>query len=176
MMEIQKNKNQKLVLAAMFLGIGLVLPLLTSQIKEIGDTLLPMHLPVLLCGFLCGAGYGFAVGMVMPFLRSLLFGMPPIYPNAVWMALELATYGFVVGVLYSHLKHKRIIGIYISLITAMLAGRVVWGISKVILLGIQGKTWTFSLFILGGFVDAFPGIVLQLILIPTIMGIIQKWR
>ncbi len=174
MMAVQKNK--KLVLSAMFLGIGLVLPLLTSQIKEIGDTLLPMHFPVLLCGFLCGPGYGFAVGMVMPFLRSLLFGMPPIYPNGVWMALELATYGFVVGFLYSHFKHKRIREIYISLITAMLAGRVVWGISKVILLGIQGKTWTFSLFILGGFVDAFPGILLQLILIPAILKIIQKWR
>lgn len=173
---MKKEKIQNLALAAMFLCIGLVLPLLTSQIKEIGDTLLPMHIPVLLCGLICGAEYGFIVGLVMPFLRSLLFGMPPIYPNAVWMALELATYGLVIGLLYPHLKHKKVIGIYVSLVSAMLAGRIIWGISKVILLGIQGKTWTFSLFIIGGFVDAFPGIILQLILIPGIMGLIKKWR
>lgn len=173
---MQKRNIQNLALAAMFLCIGLVLPLLTSQIKEIGDTLLPMHIPVLLCGLICGAEYGFLVGIVMPFLRSLLFGMPPIYPNAVWMALELAAYGLVIGLLYLQFKHKNVWGIYISLITAMLAGRVVWGISKVILLGIQGKTWSFSLFIIGGFVDALPGIILQLILIPGIMSFVKKWR
>lgn len=160
----------------MFLGIGIVLPLLTGQIKEIGDTLLPMHLPVLLCGFICGPQYGFAVGIMLPFLRSFLFHMPPMYPNAVWMAVELATYGLVVGIMYSKLKSKKLIGIYVSLIVAMVAGRIVWGIAKWILLGIQGKTWTLSLFIMGGFVDAFLGIVIQLILVPTIVGLTKKWR
>ena len=169
-----KIKIKKLVLSGMFLSIGFVLPLLTSQIKEIGDTLLPMHIPVMLCGLICGGYYGFSVGLILPFLRSFIFGMPPIYPNAVWMAAELAAYGLVVGLLYSLFKRKNLISIYASLITAMISGRIVWGIAKVILMGMNGKSFTFALFISGGFVDALPGIILQLILIPLIMQIIIK--
>lgn len=154
--------------------MGLVLPFLTGQIKEIGDSLLPMHIPVMLCGLLCGAGYGGAVGLMMPFLRSLFFGMPPIYPNAVWMSLELATYGFVIGILYFRAKRKSLAVLYISLISAMLAGRVVWGISKALLLGLGGKAFTVGMFVSGGFIDSLPGMILQLILIPFIVKMIEK--
>ena len=77
----KKLNVKKLVFAAMFLCIGYVLPLFTSQIKEIGDTLLPMHIPVMLCGLVCGAKYGFLVGAILPIFRSVTFGMPPIYPH-----------------------------------------------------------------------------------------------
>jgi riboflavin transporter FmnP len=173
---MKRIKVKQMVLAAMFLSIGFILPLLTGQLKEIGDSLLPMHLPVMLCGFICGANYGFLVGLLLPFLRSVVFSMPPIYPNAIWMALELATYGFVVGFLYKNIKTKSVKGIYISLIVAMLLGRIVWGISKAILLGIGGKPFGFALFITGGFVDALPGIILQLILIPLIIKFIEQRR
>ncbi len=171
---MKREKIKKLVLSAMFLGAGIVLPLLTSQIKEIGDSLLPMHFITLLCGLLCGGAYGGAVGFILPFLRSFIFSMPPLYPNAIWMALELTTYGFVSGFLYSKSKQQNFKTAYISLITAMLAGRVVWGISKAILLGIGGKAFSFAMFIVGGFVDAVPGIVIQLILIPQIINIVEK--
>ena len=168
------SKNlKKLTLAAMFLAIGIVLPLFTMQIKEIGDTLLPMHIPVLLCGILCGGQYGFAVGLMLPFVRSFLFSMPPFYPNAVWMAAELATYGLVVGVLYNKLKIKEIARTYVSLLTAMLAGRIVWGIAKTLLLFGTAKAFTFAAFITGGFIDALPGIILQLLLIPIIVKIVD---
>ena len=173
-MKMKKFKTKKLVLAAMFLSIGFVLPLLTGQIKEIGDTLLPMHIPVMLCGLICGEKYGFAIGIILPFLRSVIFGMPPIYPNAVWMAIELATYGFVIGLMYSKMNFKNTKGVYISLISAMLIGRIAWGISKAILLGVGGKAFTISMFLVGGFVDAVLGIILQLILIPFIMSILNK--
>lgn len=170
-----KNKNlRKLVLLAMFLAIGMVLPTLTMQIKEIGDTLLPMHLPVMLCGLVCGPWYGLGIGFMLPFLRSVTFGMPPIYPNAVWMALELATYGCVIGLVYLLFKKKNTLSLYVSLVSAMIAGRVVWGIAKAVLLGLGGKAFTFAAFITGGFVDALPGIVIQLILIPLIMKIVDK--
>ena len=107
---MEKKALKQLILAAIFLAIGAVLPFLTGQIKEIGDSLLPMHLAVMLCGVLCGWQYGAAVGFVLPFFRSLCFGMPPLYPNAVWMALELATYGFVIGFVY-RLPHKHRRGI-----------------------------------------------------------------
>ena len=171
---MSKSKTKNIVLSAMFLSIGIVLPLLTGQIKEIGDSLLPMHLPVMLCGLICGAPYGAAIGLLLPFLRSFIFGMPPIYPNAVWMAAELATYGLIIGVIYSAFKRKGIKSIYASLVVAMLSGRIVWGIVKAILLGASAKPFTFALFITGGFVDALPGIILQLILIPLIVSIVNK--
>ena len=171
---MKKVKINKMVLSALFLCLGFVLPLFTSQIKEIGDTLLPMHLPVLLCGIICGGNFGFLVGLILPFLRSFVFSMPPIYPNALWMAAELMTYGLVIGIIYKKLKNKGIKGIYISLITAMLTGRIVWGLFKTLLLGISGKTFTVSLFIMGGFVDALPGIILQLILIPLIVTVVNR--
>lgn len=171
---MHKYRLRKLILAALFLALGTVLPTLTGQIKEIGDSLLPMHFPVLLCGLLCGAPYGLTVGLFMPFVRSLTFGMPPLYPNAVWMALELATYGLVIGFLYARAKKKTTLRLYFCLVCSMLLGRIVWGISKAALLGIADKTFTVKAFIAGGFIDALPGIVLQLVLIPLMMKIIDK--
>ncbi len=174
---IMKNNFLKnIVLSSMFLGLGAILPMLTSQIKEIGDSLLPMHIPVLLCGLICGAKYGLAIGFILPFLRSVTFFMPPLYPNAVWMALEMATYGFVIGFVYKRIKNKDTKGIYFCLIASMISGRIVWGITKAILLGFSGKKFAFSAFILGGFVDALPGILLQLILVPSVMLVLKKVR
>ena len=168
------NAIRTMVLAALFLGLGFVLPLLTGQIKEIGDTLLPMHLPVLLCGLICGGKYGFTVGLLLPFLRGMVFGRPPLYPNAVWMAVELAAYGLVIGVVYARLHRQDTAGVYVSLLAAMLAGRIAWGVTKALLLGLGGQTFTLSLFLAGGFVDALPGILLQLVLIPLIMLVLNK--
>lgn len=173
---MNKKTVKKMVLSALLLGVGLVLPLLTGQIKEIGDSLLPMHLPVMLCGLICGYKYGALIGLVMPFLRSVIFGMPPMYPNAVWMALELATYGLIIGLVYIARKSDKLLWVYTALISAMLSGRIVWGISKFLLLGLKGKAFTFAAFITGGFVDAALGIALQLVLIPAIMIILKKTK
>lgn len=171
-----KNRSlQKTVLSALFLAMGMVLPFFTMQIKEIGDSLLPMHLPVMLCGILCGWHYGAAIGLVLPLLRSVCFGMPPLYPNAVWMALELLTYGLVIGLMYKLLP-KKFPYLYISLITSQIVGRIVWAIAKVILLGINGKTFTLTMFIGSGFVDAAPGIILQILIIPIIISIVKFAR
>ncbi len=168
------SKTQTLVLAALFLALGLVLPSLTGAIKEIGDSLLPMHLVVMLCGAICGWKYGLLVGAMLPFLRSLLFSMPPLYPNAVWMATELATYGFVIGIMYACLKGNSKWRIFVCLICSMIAGRIVWGISKAVLLGVAGKPFGIEAFIVGGFVDAIPGIILQLIIVPATVILIDK--
>ena len=167
-------KTKNLVLAAMLLSIGVILPSLTGSIKEIGDSLLPMHLAVMLCGAICGWKYGLPVGLILPFLRSVIFGMPPIYPNAVWMATELATYGFVIGIIYTQSKAPKKARVFIALISAMIAGRIIWGISKAILLGVAGKAFGIQAFIVGGFLDAIPGLILQFILIPAILLIFDK--
>jgi hypothetical protein len=172
---MSKNYIKRLVISAMLLAVGMILPLLTGQIKEIGDSLLPMHLPVLLCGIICGWKYGLGVGAILPFFRSVTFGMPPIYPQAVWMAAELAAYGFIIGFVYSLIKTKELPRVYISLISALLGGRVVWGVVKAILLGAGGKSFTFALFITGGFIDAWPGIVIQLVLVPTLVFVYNRF-
>ncbi len=163
-------------LSAVFLAMGMVFPFFTAQVKEVGNTLLPMHIPVMLCGLVCGAQCGLAVGFILPLLRGAVFSMPVLYPNGVWMAFELATYGFVIGLLYRRRKNNGVGYLYFCLITAMISGRVVWGIVKTIILGLGGKLFTFQAFLAGGLLDALPGIILQLILIPAIMGVLNKMR
>lgn len=167
----EKNhlRIRNMVQAAVFLALGLVLPFATGQIPQIGKMLLPMHIPVLLCGMICGGGYGMIVGIICPLLRSVLFGMPAIFPNAVAMAFELGTYGFVSGFLYSRSKWQCVVAVEKCLVAAMIAGRLVWGVVMYILMAVTGSAFTLQLFLAGAFVNAVPGIILQLILIPVCM-------
>ena len=114
------NNVRKMTAAGLCLALALMLPFLTGQVPQIGGMLCPMHLPVLLCGFLCGAPWGAAVGAVAPLLRNLLFGMPPLYPTGLSMAVELAAYGLICGLLYPNMKKMGLKGIYITLISAMI--------------------------------------------------------
>ncbi len=162
------RQTRKMVLSAFFMALGIVLPFLTGQIQQIGNMLLPMHIPVLLCGFICGWQYGLAVGFVTPLLRSVLFGMPPLMPTAAAMAVELAVYGLVTGLLYGKLP-KKTPYLYVSLLGAMIAGRIAWGIVAIPLFGIAGKGFSAQIFLSGAFLNAIPGIVLQIVLIPVVM-------
>jgi len=164
---------RRLTYAALYLAIAMVLPLVTGQIPEIGAMLCPMHIPALLCGFMCGWPWGVLVGFVAPLLRSLIFGMPAMFPGAVAMAFELAVYGGVAGILYRLLPKKKG-NIYLVLILAMLAGRVVWGAVRVILAGLSGSSFTWALFIAGAFTNAIPGIIMHLALIPLLVMIMER--
>lgn len=170
------NNIKRLILSALFLALGIVLPFFTGQIPEIGSMLLPMHLPVLLCGFLCGWPYGLLVGVVTPLLRSLLFTMPPMFPKAVSMAFELAGYGCVSGLLFRLLPLKTLPRIYASLLAAMISGRIVYGLVCIPLLGIAGAPYSFEIFFTSTIIEALPGIVLQLVCIPLILLALQKSR
>ncbi|MCM1268492.1 MAG: ECF transporter S component [Bacteroidales bacterium] len=162
------KQTKKLVLAAFFMALGIVLPFLTGQIQQIGNMLLPMHIPILLCGFICGWQYGLAVGLITPILRSILFGMPALMPTAAAMAAELAVYGLVTGLLYKKLP-KKTPYLYVSLLCAMIAGRIVWGIVCIPLYGMAGNAFSAQIFLAGAFFNAIPGIILQIVLIPVIM-------
>ena len=137
-----------LVLSAMFLALGIVLPFFTGQIPQVGGMLLPMHLPVLLCGLICGWQYGGVVGFVLPLMRSAMFGMPP-FLTAVAMAFELAAYGILAGWMYAHSRWKCVKALYVCLIGAMLGGRLVWGLAEVLLLGLGGSGFTWAAFLAG---------------------------
>ena len=101
------EKVKKVTLSGMLFAIGLILPFFIGQIPAVGKMLLPMHIPVLICGLILGWQYGLAVGFLLPLVRSVLFGMPVLYPNAIAMAFEMGTYGLVAGWLYSHAKCQR---------------------------------------------------------------------
>jgi len=163
-----------LIIAALCLALALVLPFLTGQIREIGNMLCPMHIPILLCGYLAGGVYGAAVGFLAPIVRFLLFGMPPLMPTGLAMAFELATYGFVAGALYRKFPKKTLSAIYVSLLAAMVAGRLVWGIVQFLLAGLQGTSFPFSAFLAGALLNAIPGILLQLVLIPVLVRALKK--
>ena len=170
---MQKTNLKTLVLAALFLAIALVLPFLTGQIPEIGSMLCPMHIPVLLCGFFCGWPWGLAVGIIAPLLRSLLFSMPPMFPTAICMAFELATYGAVSGLLYSKLPRKKA-SIYGALLIAMVAGRLVWGLARFLCTGLDVSAFGLSAFWSGAVATAIPGIIVQLLLIPVLVMALEK--
>lgn len=167
-MQLEQSKTKKLAVSALFLAIGIVLPFITMQIPSIGNMLCPMHLPVILCGFLCGGPCGLAVGILTPLLRSLLFGAPILLPGAVAMAFELGTYGLLSGVLYQKLRGRRFAE-YIALILAMLAGRAVWGVVSYFLYTLLGNVFTWQLFVTQAFVNAIPGIIIQLVFLPILV-------
>ena len=172
-MSSTKNKIYKMVLSGMFLATALLLPFLTAQIPEFGSMLCPMHLPVLLCGFFCGPVYGLCVGAIAPLIRFALFGMPPLLPSGVGMCFELAAYGLCAGLLYKLLPQKKMY-IYVTLITSMIFGRIVWGIARAVMYGAGGYKFGMAAFVAGAFVDALPGIVLQIVLIPLIVMAVEK--
>ena len=169
----KNNSIFKMVLAAMFLAMAYVLPFFTGQIPEIGSMLCPMHIPVLLCGFLCGWPWGLAVGFIAPMLRSMILGMPPMFPTAVCMAFELATYGVMTGLFYKWFPKKKGF-IYVSLIFAMIAGRLVWGLAMLVCTGIKGGSFGAAAFLAGAVTNAIPGIVLQLLVIPVVVMLLER--
>ena len=164
---------RRLTYAALFLAVAMVLPFITGQIPEIGSMLSPMHIPVLLCGFMCGWPWGLAVGFIAPLLRSVVFGMPAMFPGAVSMAFELAVYGALSGWLRRVLPHTRPM-IYVNLVMSMLAGRIVWGIARLVLAGLTGNSFTWALFLAGAFTNAVPGIVLHIVLIPILVMAMER--
>ena len=173
---MKKADTLRLTLASLFVALGLVLPFLTGQIPEIGSMLLPMHLPALLCGFVCGWPCGLAVGFVMPLLRSLIFGMPPLMPTAIAMAFELGAYGALAGFLYERLPKKQT-RVFMSLIGAMVVGRIIWGLVSWALAAVfLPNAFTLPMFFAGAFVKAWPGIAAQIIAVPLIVMALEKAR
>ncbi len=166
-------RTRKVVLSGLFLAMGLLMPFITGQIPEVGNMLLPMHIPVFICGYVCGWQYGMVIGFITPLLRSVLFGMPLMVPKAVCMAFELMVYGMVVGLAYQRLRFKKW-RIYISLLSAMIAGRVAWGLVAALVYGMLGIDFGPGVFLAEAFVNAMPGIVLQLVLIPALIYSLEK--
>ncbi len=165
---MHRNQIRRLTLTAMFIALGYLLPFLTGQIPQFGAMLSPMHIPALLCGFVCGWQYGLVAGAIMPLLRSATLGMPYIFPNAVAMAFELAAYGCAAGLLYRALP-KHIAFVYVTLVLSMLIGRAVWGLASAVLMMGTENVFTTQAFLAGAFINAWPGIILHILVIPPVV-------
>ena len=177
-----KSTVKDLTSSAVCLVLCMVLPFLTGQIPQIGMALAPMHIPVLLCGFIAGPAYAMIVGLISPLLRMMLFGMPMPF-MAVTMCFELAVYGLISGLLYK-IFPKKVAFIYVSLIISMLLGRIVWGLATMQLAAVAifpalpmgWERFGWGEFISAAFVTAAPGIILHIVLIPVVVIALQKAR
>lgn len=172
-MQTDVKQMKKLTVAALCLALCLVLPFLTANSIALGNMLSLMHIPVLLCGLTCSWPLGLLIGFLAPLLRCFLLGAPPVM-IAVPMAFELAVYGLITGLLYPRVKGKKA-GIYLALIPALVTGRIMAAAVKFSMLGL-GYLQSFTL---GQFVQAYlviqwPGILLQLVLIPLVVFALQK--
>lgn len=161
------------VLTALMIALCVVLPMAFHTIPNAGSIFLPMHIPVLLCGLVCGWGYGGLCGLLGPLLSSLLTSMPPaaVLPG---MMVECCVYGLASGLMLQYVRTGKLgLDLYLSLVTAMLLGRVLSGIAKALIFtpGLSVAAWAAA-----SFVTALPGIVIQLVLIPTIILALTKAR
>lgn len=166
----------RLMVSALLVALGLVLPFLTGQLPALGQAICPLHIPALLAGLTCGWGWGTAVGAVLPLLRSLLFGMPVMIPTAVSMAVELASYGLITGLLYPRLCQgmKHMPAMLLALLAAMVVGRVLGGGAKAVTMGLTGGTFSFAMFISGYFTATGAGALIHLLVIPPVVLALEK--
>lgn len=163
-----------LVMTALCVALGVVLPVTLHAIPNAGSILLPMHIPVLLCGLVCGPVYGLACGILAPLLSSLITSMPPMamLPS---MICELAVYGLVADILIRVIKTRyNIANLYLSLLGAMLIGRVIYGALNSLIF--RAGEYSLQLWLTGAFVTALPGIAIQLVLLPVLVLALQKAR
>jgi len=168
-----KRKNTKsLVASALCIALGVTLPQAFHMIPNAGTVFLPMHIPVLLCGLICGWKYGFFVGMITPALSSLITGMPSaaILPG---MVCELAAYGLVSGLIINHVSlGKRVYNLYAALICAMIVGRVFSGVLNSLIF--RAGNYSLIIWLTASFVTALPGIIIQLCAIPCLVLALEK--
>lgn len=162
----------EMVIAALCVALGVVLPVAVHGIPNAGSVLLPMHLPVLLCGLLCGPAYGLACGVLTPLLSSLITSMPPaaMLPS---MICELAVYGLVAGLMILIIRTgSQAANVYISLVAAMLLGRVVYGVVNALVF--RAGEYSLQMWLTASFVTALPGIIIQLVLLPLVVLALRK--
>lgn len=167
-------QTKRLILAALCVALGVVLPLAFHAVANAGSIFLPMHIPVLLCGLICGWPYGLACGILTPLLSSVFTGMPPMayLPS---MLCELAVYGFVSGLLMRQIKTGKLLAdLYLSLIAAMLAGRFVFGLLNALIF--RAGSYSLAIWVSASFITALPGIVIQLAVIPALVLALKKSR
>jgi hypothetical protein len=169
---LKMSKVKQSIITAVCIALCVVLPLAFHSIPQSGVIYCPMHIPVLICGLVCEWQFGLICGIIGPVISSIVTGMPSIV-DMPSMMIELVIYGVVCALIMKVVHTKKLyLDLYISLITAMLLGRVTAGVVKALIFA-RGSmtitTWATTYF-----VTCLPGIIIQLILIPAIYFALQK--
>lgn len=167
-MKLTKTTAYKLVLAGLMTAIGVMLPSIFHTFGGAGNVFLPMHIPVLLCGLICGYRLGGLCGLLVPLLSCLITTMPPIYPTGITMMCELAAYAVIAGLLMKKTN------VYVALIVSMIGGRIVLALSQLVIMGFGGKAFAISAFLTSAFVTALPGIIIQIVFVPLLVIAARK--
>jgi niacin transporter len=172
--QTMRNNTRRLTFAALCIALGIVLPITLHAIPNAGSIFLFMHIPVLLCGLLCGWPYGLVCGVVTPILSSVLTGMPPA-AYLPGMVAELAIYGLMAGLVLKLVRTRsELLNLYIALVSAMLAGRLAMGVLNALLF--RAGSYSMQLWVAGMFVTALPGIAIQLVLLPILVRALSGAR
>ena len=161
----------KLVIAGICVALGILFPMLFHAVPLGGPRFLPMHIPVLLAGFFAGWKLGLLTGVVTPLLSAVLTGMPTFAPEPMVfvMMFELGMYALLAGLLLKHTKN-----IHLSLVAAMVGGRVVRGLMQWAFWSWVGLPFSWNIYLTLVFVTALPGIALQLAVVPLVVGAVRK--
>ena len=163
---------KKSIITAVCITLCVVLPQVFHAIPEAGSIYCPMHIPVLLCGLITGWSYGLLCGLAGPLLSSLITGMPPVAMLPAMM-IECAAYGALTGVMMQLVHTKKIYAdLYISLIVAMLGGRVIAGLAKAFIF--SAGQYTMAAWVTGSFVKSLPGIIVHLAVIPSVVYALMR--
>lgn len=173
---IMRNETRNIVLTAVFMALGVLLPQI-FHLVGLGIPYSPMHLPVLIGGFILGWKYGLIIGVVTPLLSSAFTGMPAIFPMGILMAAELGTYGALSGFLYDIKKRVdkyEILHIYLALIMAMIGGRIVYWAGMALYQGVQGQFYSLTIFYNSVILFTLPGIIVQLALVPPLIYLLKR--
>ena len=178
------SNSRKMVVTSMLIALCVVLPIAFHQVPRAGSILLPMHIPVLLAGLVCGWKFGLITGITGPILSTMITGMPPTMAIASLMSIELGVYGTVAGILAYFIRTRSAtLDLYISLVGAMIVGRVVAGLAQVFFFfggtyvdGIWTANYTWALWTTSYFVTSLPGIVIQLAFIPSVVMALERER
>lgn len=167
-------KTKNLVITGLLVAIGVILPVLLHPLGDVSKLISPMHIPVFICGLACGWQYGLIAGVLTPLLSSLSTGMPAIV-RLPSMMCELAVYGLVAGILIGIVKSKsKTANVYISLIGAMLAGKIVYGILNALIF--KAGEYSLQIWITSAFVNSFLAIIINLVLVPIVVMILDKYK
>lgn len=162
---------KKIIYCAVFIAFGIIVPQIFHFIggPMLGSIFLPMHLPVIASGMLCGPMVGVITGLISPLLSTAITGMPPV-PRVWFMVIELGVYGWVAGMLYFKFKKN----IYVSLLAAMISGRVVYGLFLTLVIPLFGITLPGSFGVMAAMAKGLPGIILQIIVLPGIVIVLER--
>lgn len=168
-------KNTKsLTMTAMMIALGLVVPPIVRMIPNGGGIFSPMHIVPLLTGLVVGPIEGIIVGVVCPLLNNVLYGLP-MGSTLIGMCFELPVYGCMTGLMMKVFKNqKETVKVYLSLVIAMLLGRIVGGIVQSIVLG--ASNYSLQLWASAYFITNTPAIVIHLVLIPAVYFALKKAR